>query len=210
MQIVNVQGRSVVNTKARTTQFKHAILKGFVGLALFSATAAILNNVLSYRLILQQRQQQAEDVAVSLATPGKHDESTNEMLRHNFYALLEALGNDPSLHHGDTGVFVTDPAFFDGAYIEKSPDAVLDRCAVQPFTIPAMTGMPLVAGLRARQNACKYDSYAYQYLPGRKSIDPAVLSQPCALTRLRGLRKVVVIDRKDMTFTTTRLDCEKH
>lgn len=208
MRSDNAKGRSVVNGKARTFLFGYTIRKSFIGLALLCATGAILNNVLSYRLILQQREQQAEGLAASLAVPTEHDESANEILRHKLYTLLEMLGKDPSLHHGDTGVFVADPAFFDGTYIEKSPDAVLERCAVQPFSIPALTGMPLIAALRARQNSCKYDSYGYQYLPRHESIDAMVLSQPCALARLRGLRNVVVIDRKNTIFTAARIDCE--
>ncbi|WP_186307977.1 hypothetical protein [Paraburkholderia sp. BCC1884] len=191
-----------------TSQLGHTILKVLTGLALLCATAAILNNVLSYRMVLQEREKAADGVAASLAALGERNGNADAILRRNFYAVLEMLGKDPSLHHGDTGVFVADSAFFDGAYIDKSPDAVLERCAVQPFTIPALTGMPLIAALRDRHNNCKYDSYAYQYLPAHEAIAPAGSAQPCTLARLRGLRKVVVIHRVDTTFTAARLNCE--
>jgi hypothetical protein len=199
-----------VNSHARISRFGYAIRRGIIGVLLLCATAAVLHNLLSYRVILQQRVPQAESQAVSLTVREEHDDNADEALRHNFYALLESLGKDPSLHRGDTGVYVGDPAFFDGAYINKPSDTILERCAIQPFTIPALTGMPLVAALRARQNGCKYDSYAYQYLPAHESIDPAILSQPCALMRLRGLRNVVVVDRRGTTFTAARLDCANH
>jgi hypothetical protein len=204
------KGQSFVNGKTRTSQFGPRIRKGFIGLALMCAMGAMLNNVQSYHLLLLQQKQQVEGMAVSLAARGEHNENSDAILRHNFYSLLETLGRDSSLHHGDTGVFVADAAFFDGTYIDKPVDTLLERCAIQPFSIPALTGMPLVAALRARQTRCTYDSYAYQYLPGHEPIDPTILSQPCALARLRGLRNVVVIDRKNITFTASRLDCANH
>ncbi|BCF98100.1 hypothetical protein PPGU19_026690 [Paraburkholderia sp. PGU19] len=199
-----------MNGKARTSQFGFTIRRGLIGLTLVCATGAVLNNVLSYRLVLQQRAHQAEDLAASLAAGGEHDENTDAALRYNFYSLLKTLGKDPALHHGDSGVFVADAAFFDGAYIDKPSDTVLERCAIQPFSIPALTGMPLVSALRIRQNGCKYDSYAYQYLSAHEPIDATILSRPCALARLRGMRNVVVINRIDTSFTASRLDCANH
>jgi hypothetical protein len=199
-----------VNDIAHRFQFGSAIRKCLTGLALCGAAAAMLDNVVNYRQILQQREGEADAVAASLPGLKKQGANTDALLRLNFYTLLERLGRDPALHHGDTGVFVADPAFFQGAYIDRPADTVLDRCAIQPFSIPALTGMPLVAGLRERQNGCKYESYAYQYLPPREFSDPAILSQPCALAQMRGLQYVVVIDRKNTDFTTMRLDCARH
>jgi len=202
-----------VSGAANRLGLRAAIWRSLVGLTVVCAAGSVLNNVLSYRLLLQKQENQADVIAASFEdrkAQGEGEGGNADMqVRRNFYALLEGLGRDPTLHRGDTGVYVADPAFFEGAYIDRPSDTVLDRCAIQPFSIPALTGMPLVAGLFARHDGCKYESYAYQYLPHREIADAAILSKPCALAELRGLRKVVVIERKDRNFTASRLDCAK-
>jgi hypothetical protein len=207
----NIESRPIVSGTRHRLGLRVAIWKGLIGLATVCAAGSALNNVLSYRLLLQQRESQADGIAASFEDRKGQGEggNTDILVRHNLYALLERLGRDPSLHRGDTGVYVADPAFFEGAYIDRPSDTILDRCAIQPFSIPALTGMPLVAGLRARHNGCKYESYAYQYLPPREIAEAAILTKPCALAQLRGLQKVVVIERTNTNFTASRLDCAK-
>lgn len=212
MQGGNIKSRPIVSGTHRHG-LRAAIWKCLIGLAVVCAAGSALNNVLSYRLLLQQREGQADAIAASFEDHKGQGEgeggNADVLVRHNLYALLERLGQEPSLHRGDTGVYVADPAFFEGAYIDRPSDTVLERCAIQPFSIPALTGMPLVAGLLARHDGCKYQSYAYQYLPPREIVDAAMLTQPCALAQLRGLHKVVVIERRNTNFTASRLDCAK-
>ena len=175
------------------------------------ACVAVLQNVLNYREVFLQNEQKAETAAAWLNSPNKHVGPMADLdVRVNFYTLLETLGKDESLHQGDTGVYVADPDFFDGAYTDKPGDTVLGRCAIQPFAIPALTGMPLIAALRSRENGCKYDSYGYQYLPRDTSITASDIAQPCALASLRGLKKVVVINRHEELFFAKKVNCGSH
>jgi hypothetical protein len=187
------------------------IRDGLILLAAASACAAALHNVLNYREIFQQSEKEAATDAEWLNGATKDTGPMAALsVRVNLYRLLEALGKDESLQHGDTAVFVSDAEFFDGAYIDKPIDTILERCAIQPFSVPALTGMPLISALRARRNGCKYDSYGYQYLPMDTSTRVSELSQPCALAQLRGIKNVVVIKRKDQDFSAMKVVCGNH
>ncbi|WP_454732086.1 MULTISPECIES: hypothetical protein [Cupriavidus] len=178
-----------------------AVFTFMTGLAAFA-----IKNVLAYRDVMADRLTRAQRLAALSA-----DTDTERVARHNFYALLGKLGNMPALHEGGRfGVFVTDSEFFKGAYIDRPVDTTLTACAIQPFSIPAFTGMPLLSGLLSRDNGCHYDSYGYQYLPHDEMLSSEALAQPCVLARRRGMRQVVVIDRHDVDFAARRIDCDEH
>jgi hypothetical protein len=187
------------------------MLRAGIVLAMICALAMALNNVRSYHRVFASRERCAEVAALALAQADASGEQTNNAaVRRRFYTVLQKLESDRSLNRGETGIFVDDALFYEGAYIDRPLDTILRSCAIQPFTIPALTGMPLLGALRARHNGCTYDSYGYQYLPRYESIGATELSQPCALARLRGLRKVIVIARQAATFSAKELDCAVH
>lgn len=179
-------------------------LFAFAALAVLSALA--LRNVCVYRETLAARH---DAVLASVQEPKSvSDSAAGNETRREFYALLERLGSLSDLHgKNDIGVFVSDDDFYEGAYIDRPQDTILERCAIQPFTIPAMTGLPLVSGLLVRGGQCRYHSYGYQYLPLRAGESRGMALQPCKLAASRGFRELLVIRREDSHFVSERIDC---
>lgn len=176
-------------------------------LLLTGLAVAAGDNLVTYHAKLLQQQQLAQQLAGEQECDDEHN-TCNLDVRHNFYALLGALKRD-SAYHGEQrfGVVVMDPDFFKGAYVKRPSDTVLKPCSIQPFSVPALAGLPLLSALRARTDSCQYDSYGYQYLPSDVSANQITLTDPCALARLRGFENVVVIRRQGESFSAERKEC---
>ncbi len=175
-------------------------------LLLAALAAAAGRNVFEHHMTLLQTRQGMQQLAGNPQECGEDRKECNLDVRHNFYTLLEKLGKEPAYHRDrQTGIVIDDPAFFQGAYVDRPFDTILQPCAIQPFSVPALTGMPLLGALRSRDNGCLYDSYGYQYLP--EFPDEHASEDPCALARARGLERVLIIGRKDKNFAVEERSC---
>ncbi|MCP3726167.1 hypothetical protein M3I53_24065 [Paraburkholderia sp. CNPSo 3272] len=181
-----------------------------VTLAIASCFVAVIHNIQTYRYVLGERQTAYKILATRLRVQGysPHDLSENQRLRRDFYSLLEGIGVDGSIDRKHTAIYIDDDDFYRGRYIDKPQDTILEPCAIQPFSVPAVAGLALLSGLNARSNGCKYTAYGYQYLP-QASGGKYEVSQPCDVADRAGLRFVIVIERKDDDLQEARLDCAK-
>lgn len=130
--------------------------------------------------------------------------------RLQLYSLLNSLGNDKSLHASNRfGVVVLDPDFYRGRYIDKPLDTILKSCAIQPFSVPALTRMPLLSPFAPESENCRYEAYGYQYLPARHPMGSDDKTNPCELAKIRGFAHLVVISKDGDAFVEKRVDCAK-
>lgn len=164
-------------------------------------------NLVEYHRAMGKKFELAQQTAALPMGCDLDDKACERAVRHNFYALLQALKQDPTYVKQQYAVFVDDPRFFSGAYIDKPFDTLLMPCAIQPFSIPALTGMPLLSALHERGNDCAYNSYGYQYLPNHASASEADLEDACALAHDRGFSHVAIIHRQDERFVAERRNC---
>ncbi|MDM0122287.1 hypothetical protein [Variovorax arabinosiphilus] len=173
-------------------------------------------NIINYTRQLATKRIQAKNKADSIlaaATPKNFDnpqESRRLTTRLKFYSLLNSLGNDKTLHSEIRfGIILLDPDFYRGTYTEKFGDSILEACAIQPFSVPALTRLPLLSPFASDSGTCSYESYGYQYLPTRHAAGNDEKSNPCELARARSFTHVVVISRTGDAFMESRLNCEK-
>lgn len=204
-------------TEDRTRADARRAIPGWRALAVYlvlvSLCLAALNNVITYRAVIGWKWEESSRLAKLLDRHADGEEVSAEArdrrLRNELYSLLLSL-DDTSLKSGKrSAVVVADPAFHQGAYIDRPFDTILERCAIQPFAIPALTGMPLLGGLDARNPECRYDSYGYQYLPKHAAAGQSAPRAPCALAGEGAFDSVFVIDRHEAGFTATRVDCAR-
>jgi len=177
-----------------------------LGLALAGA------NILSYRDKFAAKEAAAKLVGASIQSPPADDDIVDGKAglaeRSRLYRFLTDLGREKDLHNGTPyGVVILDPDFYRGVYIDKPTDTVLPACAIQPFVVPALTGMPLLSPFSPESGQCKYESYGYQYLAPRQPMTGDASEAPCKLALARGFSHVVVIKKADHAFQSKRMDC---
>lgn len=164
-------------------------------------------NLVDYHRVMGKKLEVAQQMATLPMGCDIDDKACERTVRHNFYTLLQALKLDPAYSKQRYAVFVDDPSFFAGAYIDQPYDTLLKPCAIQPFSIPALTGKPLLGALHARDNGCAYNSYGYQYLPNHAPASEADLEDACTLAHDRGFTHVAIIRRQGEGFVAERSDC---
>ncbi|PLP96986.1 hypothetical protein [Cupriavidus pauculus] len=165
-------------------------------------------NVISYHQKFADKMAEAKSAVTAVRSHQTIDDSTNIAERSRLYELLTNLGRDKELH-GRTpyGVVILDPDFYRGAYVDKPYDTLLDACAIQPFVVPAITGMPLLSPFAPEQDKCRFESYGYQYLAPRHPMTEDEAEFPCKLASARGFTHIVVIRKENHQFTSERMSC---
>ncbi len=173
-------------------------------------------NVISYHHKLADKLEEAKRFGSSIQsiTTSENSKLSDSQIdlveRARLYKLLNALGRDKNLHDGEKiGVVILDPDFYRGAYISKPHDTLLAPCAMQPFVVPALTGMPLLSPFAPRTEKCRYESYGYQYLAARLPMAEEGIENPCQLALARGFEHVVVVSKENHEFSAMRMDCVK-
>ena len=175
-----------------------------------------IQNVISYNGKFATKRIHAESTDASIrsaAVPtgvSSPEEWRQFTTRLQLYSLLNSLGNDKSLHAATRfGVVVFDSDFYRGRYVDKPLDTTLKACAIQPFSVPALTRMPLLSPFAPESGSCRYESYGYQYLPTRHPMGNDDKANPCELAKVRGFANLVVISKDGDAFVEKRLDCAK-
>ncbi|WP_146001993.1 hypothetical protein [Cupriavidus pauculus] len=185
---------------------------GFAAAILMVSLAlAASRNLVDYSQSLFEKKQLAREQADAPSHCESEDGvACNRAERRQLYALLESMGSDRSYHQPEhrTAVFVADDGFRDGVYIDEVRDSRLQRCAIQPFSIPGITGMPLLDGIAARKSGCPFDSYGYQYLPDHGTSSNLGQETPCSMAREHGFAQVAVIQKQDGHFVAEKRSCD--
>lgn len=178
--------------------------------------ALAFQNIVKYSSQFTTKKIQAENIDKLLRTTiepndANNSEELNQLkTRQHLYSLFNSLGNEKALHAETRfGVILLDLEFYRGRYTNKPSDSILDACAIQPFSVPALTGLPLLSPFASDLGNCLYKSYGYQYLPKRHPWVKNKNLNPCEQAKSRGFHHVVVIRKNGDAFEENRLDCEK-
>lgn len=173
--------------------------------------ALAFKNVIIYSDKFSLKQAAAEssyNLIKSINISAGVDNYTDSAAVLSFYSLLNSLGNDKTLHSVVRfGIIVFDIDFYRGRYVKKSVDTILQPCAIQPFSVPALTRLPLLSPFASDLRNCIYESYGYQYLPIRYPMASSSNAAACELAKARGFSHVVVIRKNANLFEARPLNC---
>jgi hypothetical protein len=182
------------------------------------ATLCVLTfqNLVNYTRQLSSKKTQADAAknpthsAAVAANFDSREEWHQLKIRLQLYSLFNSLGSDKTLHANDNfGVIILDPDFYRGKYTDISHGSILEVCAIQPFSVPALTRLPLLSPFASDSGGCVYESYGYQYLPTRRPAGNYENVDPCELAGARGFTHLVLIDKKHDSFAEIRVNCAK-